>query len=43
MFDALLSFFANILYSSAISAGGAASNWNTYQPEEPAKLKELIK
>lgn len=25
----------------AISAHGAASNWNTYQPKEPAALKKL--
>ena len=43
MFDSLLSFFANVFLFSAVSAGGAASNWNAYQPEEPTKLKELVK
>lgn len=27
----------------AISAHGAASNWNTYQPKEPAVLKKIAK
>lgn len=27
---------------SAKSAAGAASTWNSYQPKEPANLKELI-
>jgi cyclic lactone autoinducer peptide len=27
----------------AKSAAGAASDWSTYQPKEPDKLKELLK
>lgn len=34
---------ADIALKAAKSAAGAASDWNTYQPKEPAMLKKLIK
>ena len=34
---------ANISKRAAISAHGAASNWNTYQPKEPAAIKKIVK
>jgi cyclic lactone autoinducer peptide len=34
---------AKIAMKTAISAGGAASQWNVYQPVEPAALKKLLK
>jgi len=34
---------ADIALFAAKSAAGAASQWNTYQPKEPALLKKLVK
>ena len=35
------SWVAKLAMKTAISAAGAASFWNTYQPKEPAKLKDI--
>ncbi len=43
MIDFIYRIFASLAMYSAISGSGAASNWNTYQPKEPAKIKELKK
>lgn len=43
MFDRLAKLVAAAAKKSAVSACGAASNWNICQPKEPAKLKELKK
>ena len=32
-----------IAMKAAKSAAGAASDWNTYQPKEPASLRKVIK
>lgn len=34
---------ANIALKAAKSACGDASQWNSYQPKEPAILKQLVK
>lgn len=34
---------AKIALKAAVSAAGAASDWYTYQPKEPAILKTLVK
>ena len=34
---------ACIALKTAVAACGAASNWNMYQPKEPAILKTLVK
>ncbi len=34
---------ANIALIAAKSAAGAASEWNAYQPKEPAMLKKIVK
>lgn len=39
----LASFISKMAMKAAISAGGAASQWNVYQPVEPAALKQLLK
>ena len=43
MIDFICKLFANLAMYSAMSGGGSASNWNAYQPKEPAKVKELLK
>ena len=43
MFDAIAKMFADIAMKTAISACSAASNWNAYQPKEPAILKDMSK
>lgn len=35
--------FAKVALSTAKSASGAASQWMTYQPKEPAALKQMLK
>lgn len=34
---------ASLALKAAKSAAGAASEWNVYQPKEPASLKKLCK
>ncbi len=34
---------AEVVLKAAKSAAGAASEWNTYQPKEPAMLKAIAK
>ena len=34
---------AEVVLKAAKSAAGAASDWNTYQPKEPAMLKAIAK
>lgn len=34
---------AKVAMKAAVSAAGAASDWSTYQPKEPAILKTLVK
>ena len=41
MFKAIANFFAQIAMYAAVSAGGAASQWNGYQPKEPEMVKVL--
>lgn len=36
-------FIAKIAHNAAVSACGAASNWNIYQPKEPVALKKIAK
>jgi len=43
MLNAIAKVVAMIVKNTAISACGAASNWNAYQPQEPAVLKEMLK
>lgn len=41
MKEKMLKRLANILFKIAVSASGAASDWNVYQPKEPEILKKL--
>ncbi len=34
---------AEVVLKAAKSAAGSASDWNTYQPKEPAMLKTIAK
>lgn len=34
---------AEVVLKAAKSAAGSASEWNTYQPKEPAMLKTIAK
>lgn len=43
MRNLLARMVANIARKTAFAACGAASNWNMYQPEEPAMLKTMVK
>lgn len=43
MLNAIAKVVAAIVKKTAVSAGGAASNWNAYQPKEPAALKNMAK
>ena len=39
----LAEIIAKLAMKAAISAGGAASQWNIYQPVEPAAVTKLRK
>ncbi|HHZ05390.1 MAG TPA: cyclic lactone autoinducer peptide [Clostridiales bacterium] len=39
----VLNFVAKLGYKSAIKAAGVASQYHTYQPQEPKALRELKK
>ena len=43
MLNAIAKVVAIIVKKTAISACGAASNWNAYQPKEPATLEKMSK
>jgi len=43
MKETMAKLVAKLALNTAISACGAASNWNTYQPKEPAALKQMAK
>ena len=43
MLNTVAKVIASIVKRTAISACGAASNWNAYQPKEPAILKTIAK
>ena len=42
-FYTLAKNLANVVLKAAKSAAGSASDWNTYQPKEPAMLKTIAK
>lgn len=39
----LAEIIAKLAMKTAVSAGGAASQWNIFQPVEPTALKKLRK
>ncbi len=43
MKEQMAKLIAKIAHNTAVSACGAASNWNIYQPKEPATLKKIAK
>ncbi len=43
MKEKVAKMLAKFAHKTAASACGAASNWNTYQPKEPAALKKFSK
>lgn len=43
MKEKVAKMLATIAHKTAVSACGAASNWNSYQPKEPAALKKTSK
>ncbi len=43
MLNTIAKVVAAVAKKTAVSACGAASNWNAYQPKEPAALKEMSK
>lgn len=43
MLNVIAKAVAVIVKKTAISACGAASNWNAYQPKEPAVLRKMVK
>ena len=43
MLNMIAKVVANIALKTAVAACGAASNWNMYQPKEPAMLKTMMK
>ncbi|MBQ6043550.1 MAG: cyclic lactone autoinducer peptide [Clostridia bacterium] len=42
MKKSLVKKMADIVLKAAKSAAGSASDWCTYQPKEPKKLKEML-
>lgn len=40
---AIAKIISSLALKAAKSAAGAASDWNVYQPKEPANLKKLLK
>lgn len=43
MLRILAQMIADIVLKSALSAAGASSDWEVYQPKEPASLRKLLK
>lgn len=40
MIEAVMRMWAELSQMAAKSAAGAASDWGTYQPKEPAELEQ---